>query len=116
MKKLGELIKEKRIAKGFTLRAFCMRIEADPSNWSKVERGLIKFPTASLLDEITKVLDLDNQEVQEIKELAVIQIISKDLDLNEKLLEALPVFFRTTRDLKPSEEQLKELIQILKNN
>ncbi|MBN4070737.1 helix-turn-helix transcriptional regulator [Olleya sp. AH-315-F22] len=115
MKDLGNLIKEKRIENGLTLRRFCLAIGADPSNWSKIERGLIKFPT-TLLEDIAEVLNFNNDEIQEIKELSIIQTISKDIDLNKKVLEALPVFFRTTRDLKPSEEQLKELIDILKKN
>lgn len=116
MKNLGELIKEKRINKGFTLRKFCLEIKADPSNWSKIERGLVKFPTKSVLDEVSKVLELSDDEINEIKELSIIQTISNESDLEERVLQALPVFFRTTRDIKPSEKQLNELIDIIRKN
>jgi ribosome-binding protein aMBF1 (putative translation factor) len=40
----GEFIKERRVAKGISLREFCKRMETDASNWSKVERGLLAPP------------------------------------------------------------------------
>ena len=67
-----------------------------------------------MLSEIAKILSLTEEEFQEIKDLAIIESIPDDIRPKKEVLEALPVFFRTARDLKPSEEQLKELIEILK--
>jgi len=36
----GNLIKELQIAKQLTLRWCCAELEADPSNWSKMERAV----------------------------------------------------------------------------
>lgn len=115
MKTVGQIIKQKRIEKELTLRGFCKKINFDPSNWSKIERGMMESPKSEkVLSEIAKVLELSSDEFQEIKDLAAIESIPDDLKPKQEILEALPVFFRTARDLKPSEEQLKELIKIVK--
>lgn len=44
-KERGAILKEQRIAKGITLRAAAKYLSVDPSNLSKMERGLMK-PTA----------------------------------------------------------------------
>ncbi len=36
----GVLVKDMRIKKRLTLRKFCQELELDPSNWSKIERGI----------------------------------------------------------------------------
>ena len=36
----GETVKNLRIAKKVTLRQFCQEHGYDPSNWSKIERGI----------------------------------------------------------------------------
>ncbi|TKD67323.1 helix-turn-helix transcriptional regulator [Flavobacterium sp. ASW18X] len=116
MKKAGELIKEYRLRRKLTLRKFCTIIEFDPSNWSKIERSLLEFPKSkSILDSIQVVLDLNNEEFKELKEIAAIESIPQTFLSEKKVLESLPVFFRTTRSENPSEEQLKELIDLIKN-
>lgn len=40
----GEYIYEKRKAAGFGLRSYCREIGYDPSNWSKMERGILSPP------------------------------------------------------------------------
>ena len=36
----GEMIKKMRLARKQTLRQFCVEFGHDPSNWSKIERGV----------------------------------------------------------------------------
>jgi len=56
----GELAREKRLEKKYTLREFCKRIDVDPSNWSKVEKGLVKPPQKrSIYLSIAFFLDID---------------------------------------------------------
>ena len=38
--RFGEHIKARRLEMGLSLRAFCLKNNEDPSNWSKLERGL----------------------------------------------------------------------------
>lgn len=39
-KKFAEYIKDLRVEKEITLREFCKISGLDPSNWSKIERGI----------------------------------------------------------------------------
>jgi len=114
MKHFNEFIKEKRLEKEISLREFCRQAEVDPSNWSKVERGLADVPKSSeILDRIANVLSLDKEETLTMKELAIIDSIPADLRPEENVLEKLPIFFRTVRGDKPTEEELKKLIKKL---
>lgn len=117
MKRLGSYIKQKRIDKGLTLRTFCEKVGLDPSNWSKIERGLLESPKSeSVLKEIASVLELKDNDYQEMKDIAAIESIPEGIRPSNEILEALPVFFRTVRELKPSEENLKQLIELLKKS
>ena len=45
LKKFGNLLYELRIKKELTLREMCRKVNYDPSNWSKIERGKIAPPS-----------------------------------------------------------------------
>jgi transcriptional regulator with XRE-family HTH domain len=115
----GEFIKERRIAKGISLREFCKRIEIDASNWSKVERGLLAPPQdEEKLRTIARKLDIKIGSAlwKEMKDKANIDagIIPEDILSDEKVLNSLPIFFRTIRSEKPTPEELDKLIAIIK--
>ena len=115
----GEFIKEKRIAKGISLREFCKRIEIDASNWSKVERSLLAPPQdEEKLRKIAQLLDvkIGSPLWKEMKDKANIDagIIPEDIMSDEKVLNSLPIFFRTIRSEKPTPEELDKLIAIIK--
>lgn len=115
MKKVGSIIKEKRIERELTLRKFCEKANLDPSNWSKIERGMLECPKSEkVLFEIAKVLELDDEEFQELIDLAAIESIPDGIKPSAEILESLPVFFRTAREMKPNKETLKQLIEIIK--
>jgi len=113
----ANFVREKRIAAGLTLREFCRLTGFDASNWSKIERG-IKTPPQSkkVLDEIAKVLKINegSQEYKELIDLAALSSIPEDL-IESEILEQLPVFFRTVRGEKPTEEELKTLLNKIKS-
>ena len=53
----GEFVRDRRLARDLTLRDFCRRIGEDPSNWSKVERGILPPPQSiEKLNLLAKVL------------------------------------------------------------
>jgi transcriptional regulator with XRE-family HTH domain len=115
----GEFIKEKRIAKGISLREFCKRMEMDASNWSKVERGLLAPPQdEEKLRKIARVLNMKmgSPAWKEMKDKANIDagIIPEDILSDEKVLNSLPIFFRTLRSEKPTPEDLDKLISMIK--
>ncbi|QOI98536.1 MAG: helix-turn-helix transcriptional regulator [Flammeovirgaceae bacterium] len=114
MKHFHQFIKEKRMEKEVSLRQFCREAELDPSNWSKVERGLADPPrSAEILDRIANVLNFNEEEIVTMKDLALIDSIPQDLRPQENVLEKLPIFFRTVRGEKPNEEELKKLIKTI---
>jgi len=117
----GNFIKERRLKKRLSLRQFCEKIEADPSQWSKIERGILPPPKSDLvLDEIAKVLALrqNSEDWLELRDLAAIGggRLPSDLLSDEDLVQYLPLVFRTVRNSKPTEEELHNLAEIIRNN
>ena len=115
----GEFIRERRIAKSISLREFCKRIEMDASNWSKVERGLLAAPQdEEKLRKIALVLDIKigSPLWREMRDKANIDagIIPEDILSDEKVLNSLPIFFRTIRSEKPTPEDLDKLIDMIR--
>jgi len=120
MVNFGELFKQKRISLGKTLRQFCMEHGLDPGNISKIERGRMPPPTSEeKLKEFAKFLNIDigSEEWQTFKDLAAIGAgkIPEDLK-DEELVARLPIFFRTLREKKFTEEELQELIKKIKES
>ena len=117
MTTFGGFIKDLRIKKSLTLREFCRISHLDPSNWSKIERGLFLPPKSKkVLNEIAKVLNLDegSDDYTTLFDLAAIAFIPTELLSDQQVIEKLPVFFRTIRGEKPNREELEELIDLLK--
>jgi transcriptional regulator with XRE-family HTH domain len=117
----GSLVKEKRLALNLGLREFCRKIQEDPSNWSKVERG-INAPPQSIekLNLIANVLGLKKEQEQYIALLDEAAVgagkIPRDLLSDRQVLNALPAFLRTLGSIKPSEKEIKDLIEILRKD
>ncbi|MDI6698216.1 MAG: helix-turn-helix transcriptional regulator [Candidatus Saccharicenans sp.] len=116
MKTFGEHVRELRLRNHLTLRRFCELTRLDPSNWSKIERGLMPPPKSSaLLMEISKILNLKegSEDYNTLFDLAAIGHIPANLLSTPRVMEKLPVFFRTIRGDKPARKELEELINIL---
>ena len=115
----GDNVKELRIAQKKTLRQFCSDHGYDPSNWSKIERGIISPPKdGSTLERWAQNLGIErnSQHWQDFMDQAAIARgnIPSDI-LNEKtLLEKMPVFFRTVRGAELNEGELNNLIAKIK--
>jgi len=115
MKAFNEIVKEWRIAKGLTLRTFCKQVGLDPSNWSKIERGIKEPPKSQeVLGTISETLELTKEQFETLKDLALIGTFPKDLKPDKQVLNMLPIFFRTVRGETPTEEELKKLTELLK--
>lgn len=113
----GEFIRNLRIEKKLTLREFCRSANIDPSNWSKIERGFSLPPKSKhALQGIAETLNIEegSEEYNALFDLAAISHIPTDLVPNQRVVNKLPVFFRTLRGEKPSLGELEELIKILK--
>lgn len=117
MSNFGVFIKEARVSKELTLREFCKLANLDPSNWSKTERGINPPPKSrEVLDEIASVLsfEISSEDYNRMIDLATVGSIPKELLTDEKILEQLPVFFRTLRGDTPTDEELDDLIKLFK--
>lgn len=116
----GEFVKAKRLALNLSLREFCKRIDEDPSNWSKIERGLFLPPKSEVvLTNLAKALKIEkgSEDWEKLNDLSNVtagtipDYIMQDRDI----VEALPAFFRTVGNTKPNKEQLQKLITFLKD-
>ncbi len=115
----GEFIKEKRLALDLSLRKFCKLLDEDPSNWSKVERALLLPPQdEKKLKKIAGILQItiDSDDWKKLKDYSNVDSAKiPDYIMNEKeVMELLPAFFRTVGSVKPTKEEIDELIKNLK--
>lgn len=119
MRKFGEFVKEIRALKKISLRRFCDELEYDPSNWSKIERGLLPPPKSrDFIEKIALVLDLNfnSDEYYFLFDAAAAAHIPIGLISNEEIIEKLPIFFRASRGDNPNEIELRNLIALIKNS
>ena len=116
--KFGKHVKGRRLELGLSLRAFCMKYGEDPSNWSKLERGVNPPPQSfERLLEISEYLEYaDNiPERQKLFDLAKIDRgqIPQDILDNAALMEKMPLVFRTLRET-PTEGDLLRLADMIR--
>jgi len=119
LQKFGEMLKNLRIERGLSLREICRLANHDPSNWSKIERGLI--PPASnekTLMNWAKILGLNKEKTKEFMDEAQVAqgIIPQDILADEEALKLMPAFFRTIRNEKPTKQEIENLFKLIKNN
>jgi transcriptional regulator with XRE-family HTH domain len=118
MKVFGEFIKDKRLALDLSLRKFCELAELDPSNWSKIERGKLTAPDREKLEQIAKVLKIKKGSKEWLLMFDLASIAKKKIPdyvyNDERVISALPVFFRTAHGDKPTDEEMEKIIELLK--
>lgn len=103
------------------LREFCLALDFDPSRWSKIERGMLPPPVdPRTLEEIARLLGLpfNSKESERLFDLAKLSRgeIPVDLINNAKLLEKLPLMFRTLRGEKPTKEELETIADLIRHS
>lgn len=115
----GEFIKQKRLEKDLSLREFCRQLDEDASNWSRVEREKASPPRdEKKLEKIAKIVGIrkDTDEWNRLYDLAMVDAgIIPDYVMSDKtVLEALPVFFRTIGNTKPTKEDLQKMVETIR--
>lgn len=114
----GEFFKEKRIQSGKSLRQFCVENNYDAGNISKMERGLINPPGEDDLKKYATALGIEikSEDWIEFRDLAFAARgkIPPEVLANHDIVNKLPIFFRTIRGDKVPEEQLMDLVSIIK--
>ena len=109
----ANLAKDLRIARELTLRQFCAEAGIDPSNWSKVERGVNPPPgDEPTLKSIAGVLGLNGEARQQFFDQAALarSELPADIASDERVLAALPAFFRAVRGGELDEAKLREFV------
>ena len=117
----GEFFKQKRKELGLTLRQFCFKNGFDPGNVSKMERGLINPPTSDEgLYKYAKALKIkkgsDDWHELTNRAFACRGEIPTDILSDDRLMQKLPVFFRTLKGEKVPPEKLEELVDIIRKS
>lgn len=120
MRSFGQHLKELRISKKITLRRFCLENGFDPSNLSKIERGVLSPPKdEAILKSYAKALDIEenSDEWYEFLDMAEVENgdIPHDLVEEKELIGKLPLLFRTIRGGKTPQDKLKILLNIVKS-
>jgi len=115
----GEFFKTKRIERRHTLRDFCKLYGLDAGNISKIERGLLPPPESKeKLEQYCEHLGFKEgtSDWYEFFDLAAAGkgSIPADLRSDQRILDALPIIFRTFRDKKISAKKIDELIEAIK--
>jgi len=117
----GEFIKKIRAERRLGLREFCIAADYDPSNWSKIERGVLSPPQdESVLIRIAAILGIQesSKERESLFDYASLSAgkIPPYVLKDEDLMKRLPLFFRTASGKKPTTEELEKLAEILKSS
>lgn len=116
----GENLRRLRVSIGMTLREFCRRVEENPGNVSRMERGKLAPPdSVEKLERFARVLGLTNErEIREFIDQAVIDRgrVPEDILANERLVAALPLVFRTVRGEKVDDDDLRDLAELIKES
>jgi transcriptional regulator with XRE-family HTH domain len=117
----AELFKRLRKDRRITLRAFCERAGADPANISRMERGAMAPPQdREILARYANALGVregSDDWYQFVDSAAADRgIIPKDIMDDEELVRQLPAFFRTLRGEKPTEAELRKVVDKIRKN
>jgi transcriptional regulator with XRE-family HTH domain len=118
LKKFGSLLEKLRAKNNLSIREICKMVSYDPSNWSKIERGLISPPSEEKTLKLwAKALKIKGDEIREFMDDASIAqgIIPDDILNKTEMLELMPAFFRTVRSKKPSKEEIDRLVNLIKS-
>src|SRR5260370_11253699 len=116
---LGHMLKGIRIARNLPLRQCAKELRADPSNWSKLERGKTPAPKdTGLLMKWADYLGLKGKEDQsQFLDLAALsrKEIPRDIADDKTVIAALPAFFRAVRGKELEGDLLKDFIEDLRS-
>ena len=112
--KFSELLKKLRLEKKLTLRECALKLEVDPSNWSKMERGINPAPKhRDILKRWATFFKLTDRPKQEFFDTAALSRheIPYDIASDETLLSKMPAFFRSIRGAELNDRELREFVK-----
>lgn len=112
----GELVRELRLRQRRTLRQFCVEHGYDPSNWSKVERGVNPPPKrGQTLAKWARELGLleDSEAWEDFIVAAAVSRgeIPASIRANDGVMAHLPAIFRALSKGRLSERELDDIVE-----
>ena len=110
----GDQLKDLRIGRGITLRQCSEQLGVDPSNWSKFERGINPAPKdIAILESWAKFFALKGEVKQAFFDAAALsrREIPPDIASDERVMAALPAFFRAARGAELNDAQLRQFVE-----
>jgi transcriptional regulator with XRE-family HTH domain len=113
----GELLKTVRITNRLTLRQCSAQLGVDASNWSKIERGVNSAPKdITVLKHWASFFHLDAKSRQAFFDAAFLSRheLPPDIATDERLLQALPAFFRAVRSNEMDQTKTDHFVQDIK--
>lgn len=119
--RFGNLLESFRKEHRITLREFCRRADADPGNISKMERGVWPPPQDhEILERYAKALGIKagTDDWYKFFDYAAADrgIVPQDLMEDTEVVKMLPVFFRTLRGQKPTESEMRSLVDKIRKS
>jgi transcriptional regulator with XRE-family HTH domain len=116
LESFGSYIKKLRIDREITLRRFCLELNIDVSNWSKVERDRISPKLiGNKLDEIFIFLNCSKEEEKILKYKFLKAQLIKYIPLTDaEILSFLPIHI--CGNPHPTKKQLNHIIKLLKES
>ena len=116
----GKFVRELRLKREMGLREFCKKYRHDPSNWSKVEREILPPPEdQELLKEWASHLGLEvgSSDWYKFFDLASIEKgrVPNYIMEDKRLVEKLPLFFRTLTGHKPTRKEMEKIADFIKH-
>lgn len=118
--KFHELFKSRRMKIG-TVREFAKKSGLDLAYVSRLENGVILPPKDSRkLEKLAVALELE-RETEEWREFMDLASVAKnelpeDLKDDERVAKVLPAFYRTLRSKELNEDELKRLLDLIKES
>ena len=119
MERFGEILTKYRVDAGLGLREYAKLIDYDPSNLSKIERGVNAPPQNTMtLKKWASKLSLVEGTPSFSKFMAAgrATFIAKGLKTDTELIGLLPAFFRTVDNKQTDPNTYKKLLAILRQN
>ena len=100
----GTFLRERRVAKGFTLRKFAIALDVSPTYVTGIENGTQPPPTPERLKRISALIDVDEAELIDRA-----RRWDDAFSIEAKEQPKLVTVYRAVRELTP--EQMDEVVQ-----
>ena len=114
----GEFIKEKRLAKGINLRKLAELTGFAPGYLSDIEQGKRNSPTPEKLAKIIEVLELTEEDITLMNDLAAHSRETVAPDISEYVMnnDSVRVALRKARELQLGDKEWMKIIESMKKD